>query len=200
MPTAAPHRRPGPLPSAPVGGMKLWVQHGTHWSLGTNWSVSRINSRSFYIASDGRTERKLLPQWHAWLVARLREGQVWLDGALLDNPYHPPDGEPATAPPTEVDRDARDRRMLRAARHVLKSYSLERAPIDPDAPGLARVAVVMQRRSYNVVLHTDWSAPPTCTCPDASHGATATGGFCKHSIAACLRWDDLRCQLLDLLI
>lgn len=187
-----------PLPTAPRSGMTLWVQYGTHWALGTYWSVSRVNSRSFYISSDGQTERQLLPQWHTWLVARLHEGQAWLDGALLTNPYHPPDGAPAT--PAPVDREARDRRMLRAARQVLKAYSLERAPIDPDSPQLARVAVVMKRRSYEVVLHTDWSAPPTCSCPDATHGAAATGGFCKHSIAACLRWDDLRCQLLDLLI
>ena len=100
-----------------------------------------------------------------------------------------------------VELGARDRRFLRAASEVLKTYTLDREAPDPDDPEACVVRVCGKRRSYTLTFRTDWSSPPSCSCPDARQGgADKAGGFCKHAIAAALQWDDLRCQLLDLLI
>jgi hypothetical protein len=101
----------------------------------------------------------------------------------------------------EISLKARDQRFLRGARDVLKNYELRRKRPLKSAPGLVRVEVSKRGSSYVVEFQSDWSAPPKCSCPDATQGGPArAAGFCKHTIAAALKWSDLRCQLLDLLL
>ncbi|MGB0640748.1 MAG: SWIM zinc finger family protein [Myxococcota bacterium] len=102
----------------------------------------------------------------------------------------------------DIDIHARDLRFLRAAETVLKKYELTRIDDTSGDKPLCSVAITGGRTSYVVKFHTDWSKRPTCSCPDMkrSGGASSAGGFCKHAIAAALKWEDLRCQLLDALI
>ena len=104
-------------------------------------------------------------------------------------------------PVIEISLRARDQRFLRGARDVLKNYDLTRTRRRKGAPGVAEIEVSRGRRKYLVEFQLDWSKPPQCSCPDATQGGPhRAGGFCKHTIASALKWDDLRCQLLDLLL
>ncbi len=96
-----------------------------------------------------------------------------------------------------IDVTARDQRYLRAAEDVIRRYTLDRAE---DDDGVAVFTINGGTRPYTVQVFPDWSATPTCTCPDAVHRAELTGGFCKHVIAVPLKHDDLRYQLLDVML
>ena len=97
-----------------------------------------------------------------------------------------------------VDLPGRDQRFLRASQDVLANYEMARTDHDD---GFVTIEVKQGRRKYTVTARPDWASPPTCTCPDANKAARRlTGGFCKHAIAVCITYDDLRCQLLDLLV
>jgi len=102
----------------------------------------------------------------------------------------------------DIDIQARDLRFLRAAETVLKKYDLARTDDTSGKSPVCTVAITGGRTTYEVKFHTDWSRRPTCSCPDMkrSGGASSAGGFCKHAIASALKWEDLRCQLLDALI
>jgi uncharacterized Zn finger protein len=85
----------------------------------------------------------------------------------------------------------RDRRMLRAANSVLKDYQF--TSIDR-----LRTRVSGGTTPYEVTAHPDWSARPSCTCPD--HQGAAAAGYCKHIIAVLMRDRELQCQLLELFL
>ena len=100
---------------------------------------------------------------------------------------------------------SRHSRIFRAVGTVLKTYSIERMKqLDmSDDPETTSVVVKVGRKpgsGYEVVVQSDWSSPPTCTCPDHAQGDPELRGFCKHVIAVCLSHKDLRCQVLDLLL
>lgn len=196
------------LPAYPAQGQQFWVQSGSHYCLGTGHSVGEVNSRSFTIRSEGKVTRHRLFEWADWLQQRMSEGIVRLAGRRLFSSLHPlprsipPSKDPTMAQPSiEISLKARDQRFLRGARDVLKNYTLRRKRPLKSTPELVRVEVAKGSRSYLVEFQSDWSVPPQCSCPDATHGGAARAdGFCKHTIAAALKWSDLRCQLLDLLL
>jgi len=106
---------------------------------------------------------------------------------------------PVSSTPT-IDVQARHRRFLRAAGEVLKRYEIKRLE-ERDPEGALVFSVRGGTRPYEVRVHPDWSARPSCTCPDASDGDWAlNGGFCKHIIAVLLDNDELGFQLLDVLL
>ncbi len=180
-------RVPIPPPPQPRPGLVIEVQWGKSDVLFDRYSVSRVNSRSFYVHHDGATERHLVVEWSAWLDARFAEGRILIDGRRVASPR-------PTTPVEPIDLAARDARLVRGAREVLKTYRLERT----DGNGVTEVAVSRGRSAWTVRLRPDWSVPPVCSCPDAIHGHNR--GVCKHVVACCLRFDDLRCQLLDVLV
>jgi len=99
----------------------------------------------------------------------------------------------------------RDARVLRAVREVIKRYEITEQPAaaDSDAPAASRrcFSLVGGTRTWQVEVDPAWSAPPRCSCPDARRVVDANGAtFCKHAIAVLLSHDDLRHQLIDLLI
>ena len=97
-----------------------------------------------------------------------------------------------------VDLRARDQRIGRAARQVLKAYTIEPTG---EAGGQAHFEISGGDSDYTVSVWKDWSAPPGCSCPDAAHWARdRNGGFCKHIIAVLMKEEELQCQLLDLLL
>ena len=186
------------VPQEPVRGLVFWVQEGSHWSFGDSFTVGRVNSRSFYVHSQGKNERFLTSEWGWWLDQRFAEGTVFCNGRLLAKPGQDPVVAEVTAEAFSVDLPGRDQRFLRAAKDVLTGYDMTRKAVDG---GFVEVEVRRGRRTYTVTARPDWATPPTCTCPDANNGARRlTGGFCKHAMAVSITYDDLRCQLLDLLI
>jgi hypothetical protein len=180
-PVAPPHR--------PHPGLVLEVQ----WSETDNWlccdryTVARVNSRSFYVRGNGGMDRHLLVEWTAWIDARLAEGPARIDGIPLASPHRAPAG-------SSIDLAARDARLMRGARDVLKKYGLQRT----DHEGRVDIAVTRGRSAWTVRAWIDWSMPPVCDCPDAV--STRENTVCKHVVACCLGFDDLRCQLLDILV
>ena len=85
----------------------------------------------------------------------------------------------------------RDNRILRGARTVSQQYQFTSLKD-------GRVRVTGGTQPYEVTALPDWSAAPTCTCPD--HLRKETRGYCKHIIAVLLREPALHCQLLELFL
>lgn len=168
--------------------MSVRVQYGTHYSLGVEHTVSRVNSRSFYVSSGGVVTRLLLAEWSQWLHKRLAEGRVLIDGVAWVPSASECHGTVA------VDVAVRGPRFLRAANDVMKRYRFSRVV----EGALVRVEVVGGERPYTVEAWTDWRDRARCTCPDALR--PAVNGYCKHVIAVLLGDAALRCQLLDVLL
>lgn len=96
---------------------------------------------------------------------------------------------------SEMGIDARDRRIFRAAREVLKKYRLN--PAGQDGTTLL-FDIEGGSNPYRVTVHADWSQRASCSCPD---GHRVRGiGLCKHAMAVLMTHDTLRCQLLDPLL
>ena len=186
-------------PPAPLRGMRFWVQSPGSRVLGSDHRVSRVNGRSFYIATSGRTVRYLLSEWTQWLAARHAEGRVLLDGQELRAPTLPGNGgnEKMQTIRLTVDVRARDARFLRAARDVVKRYAFDRQTA---ADGSVKVRVTGGDRPYVVTARLDWSERPACTCPDAERRRREDGAMCKHMMAVLMTHEDLRGQLLDILL
>ena len=185
---------PVPAPEAPAQGMRFWLQTGTHWSIGLNYSVGRVNSRSFYLASEGRRIRHPLSAWGQWLRDRMGEGLLVLDGhpvvpaaqvTLGDGVGVPVDAVPPEATPLDLHSAPRRRRLralLQGARFLPEA--------GPDAP---RVRVSLGRRACAVVADPAWARPVGGDCAEARG---RDDGMCLHAVAVCLRDPALRGRLL----
>lgn len=86
---------------------------------------------------------------------------------------------------------ARDTRLARVDREVLKRYRFSRS----EADGVVKVEVVGGQLPYTVSVHSAWAVGPSCTCPDAARPEVA--GYCKHTLAVLSRESDLAYQLLE---
>ena len=190
-----------PLPRMPREGMRFHVQDAqfgarlTSRGMAESFVVTRVNSRSFYVRTDGVVERYLRTEWDDWLRERFTAGVVFLDG----NPMRPPDGARRRYA-SDTDPRHRDLRIVRAGREVLGAYLVSE---HSQGDELRRFAVVRddKAKSYEVVVRRDWAGPPVCSCPDAKDIAVRrNGSYCKHVIAVLLTTRDLRHQLLDLFL
>lgn len=198
------HLPPVDAPEEPVKGLRVWVQTGDHWALGENYSVSRVNSRSFYVSHDGTKQRHDLDRWSSWLAERDAEGFVVLDG----HPMRPPlvaalaAGLPRLSTQAEGEpmrKDLRDARLLRAVRDVLRGYAF--VDEGPTPEGLQAWRVTRGPSSYRVEVDPAWERPPRCTCPDAARVEDDSGAtFCKHTVAVLLTRAEHHHQLIDLLL
>ncbi len=105
----------------------------------------------------------------------------------------------AKATSQEIAIEVRGMRFLRAVREVLASYQIVRGTAGKR--GGIPFDVRGGTEPYSVMVQPDWSAPPTCTCPDAHRGAKRhNDGYCKHIVAILLTNEDLRGQLLELFL
>ena len=186
---------PVPPPESPRRGMHLVVQRADeHWSMWPEWRVDRVNSRSFYVRSGPVRERHLLVEWLAWLRSLSRRGTLVVDGEPVR--LRPVDAQAPNDDSHGSGTDGDVSGLLRRARSLARrsplrrtdSERLRQAEIRPDGP----------RPGWRVLLSTDWSAGPLCSC--AGDVEPPTGRPCEHAVAACLLYEDLRCQLLDLLL
>ncbi len=185
-------------PPEPRRGMKFWVQWGSHYCLGTNHSITRVNGRSFYVATEGRCERYLRVEWAQWLMGRFAEGKVHMEGHPLIPPQELANGEDHRTATFSIDLVARDNRFFRAAKEVLGTYDIGRSE---EEPGTVCFRVKNGSSDYCVEVSRVWAHPPRCSCPDAQYAAAEDcAGYCKHVIAVLLDNEDLRFQLLDLLL
>lgn len=97
--------------------------------------------------------------------------------------------------------DLREPRMIRATNDVMKNYRVE--ALESQNPNEAKFHVSRKNRGtkdpYLVVIIKDWSANPTCTCPDAT-SRPELNGYCKHTIATMMMNEDYKFQLMELFI
>ena len=166
-----------------------------HWAAWQRWRVSRVNSRSFYVTSNGQQERFLLVEWDSWLMSLARTGRLMIDG----HPVQVPDGGPFGGhSPTGGSTGGSDPvALLRLGRVLKRRTELVREP-DPSDSGQVVIRPEGPRPRWQIVLRLDWTEPPACSCHTSEH--PPRHGLCEHAVAACLSWDDLRCQLVDLLL
>ena len=185
-------------PAKPRAGMSFWLQWGSCYSLGKALSISKVNTRSFYVASDGKQRRYLLVEWEQWLERLFAEGKLFFDGQQLEPPPALVGPDEAEQPVGAVDPLQRDYRFFRAAREVLQYYKIQLEAVD--ARTVEYLVTGLSRR-YRVFISKDWSTSPWCECPDARARADQPGGaFCKHAIAVLMQDDANRGQLLELLL
>ena len=190
-----------PLPRDPRERMTFHVQDAqygarlTSRGMAESFVVTRVNSRSFYVRTDGVVERYLRTDWNDWLRERFATGVVFLDG----NPVRPPEGGRRRYA-SDTDPRHRDLRIVRAGREVLGAYLITETLQGEE---LRCFSVVRDDKSaaYDVIARRDWAGPPSCSCPDAQDiTVRRNGGYCKHVIAVLLKTRDLRHQLLDLFL
>jgi hypothetical protein len=206
-----PARPPMDAPTAPLQGAQLFSLPrrdyppesdpcSNLWPLGDTHRISRVNGRSFYwrSARAHAEQRRLLVEWRQWLSELQRTRHLWWlepepspRGWRLLRPLEP-QAMAMTTPLDAFDRFERDQRFRRAVHQVARHYKLDRADSDQGVS----ITVTGGRQPYTVQLDVDGAAPPACTCPDAIHRVDLHGGYCKHVVAALLRWPDLRHQLL----
>lgn len=196
-----------PAPAEPAPGMRLWVNCGASWREGYAASVACVSDASFTVRTGGRTERHPRADWTRWLLERSREGPVQIDGHPIEPPAAAPLVPGLTARPaaddegsTTMEFEARDARILRAVRDVVKSYALR--PVESTADGwLAFTVTKPGRPAYTVRVDPTWRYGPQCSCPDWLRVRDGDrGGYCKHVVAVLLHSEDHRHQLLDLLL
>lgn len=208
--------RPTPIdpPPRPQPGLRVFAlrkdEHAEDanpigvWCLGRCYTVTRVNGRSFYVYSDGSSERRLLVEWHQWLWGVQDSCWTWILWSE-DDPRGWCRLRPAPLDPlalaeqqaTRTGPSAKEQRFLRARHEVLGSYRFERAD---GSEGTTLVTVEGGARPYCVALNRGWTEPPACDCPDAVHRRAEHGGYCKHAVAVLLRWPDLRAQLLSAIL
>jgi len=175
--------------------MRFWLQWGNSDGQGKALSISKVNTRSFYVSCDGKQRRYPLAEWHQWLERLFSEGKLFLDEELLElRPAH----SSAAVAPSPVDPVQRDHRFFRAAREVLQFGKIELEAVNPRTK---EYLVSGLGRRYRVTIHVDWSEPPLCECADARARKNEPGGaYCKHAIAVLIQDDANRGQLLELLL
>ena len=192
-----------PAPSEPTPGMRLWVNTGATWRDGYAARVADVSAERVTVRREGRLERFPRDEWPRWLLERSREGPVQVDGHSMTppspaplGPWGPPDRDERSS---AMDLDARDARIFRAVRDVLKGYRI--------GPPVLETGLVVHEVTkpgqppYHVKLDPAWRLGPQCSCPDWKRVAEGVrGGYCKHVVAVLLQSDDHRHQLLDLLL
>ena len=200
-------------PASPAKGMKFWVQTGSHWSIGQGYTIARVNSRSFYVATNGKKKRRTILEWHGWLREREREGRVALDGHPMRSVRAAPLSAACLAHPLDAEnwdedseggmnrRSDRDARIMRAVRDVVRTYTLTEET-NGEADGRRTFRLARGRVAYTIRIDPGWGVHPACDCPDAQRRTAQTDApvFCKHVVATLLQRDELRHQLIDLFL
>lgn len=198
-----PLSRPMLAPEAPEKGMRFWLQDRS-WGprksfVGAELVVSRRSVRYFHVATTPRgmrgvihrRERHPIAHWPDWLRGLDRRGQVFFN-------EHPMLLSSSSEARFQVDVQARDLRMGRATRDVLPEYRIEPVKVREDE--MVFQVEKPAGEAYTVSVWRTWSAPPTCTCPDAARVQVPgkPAAWCKHVLAVLMSRDELRGQLLDL--
>jgi hypothetical protein len=191
-------QQPVPPPPAPRVGMLIHVRvPDEHWSCWPEWRVHRVNSRSFYVGGQGVRERHLVVEWASWLLSLGRAGTVHVDGSPIRLPGSPELGPRCRPPAAAHTRPVDPAGLLRSARSVVRRGPLQRRD-EPGAGARTSVQPEGERPVWRVLLSPDWSSESLCTC--RADDEPPAGGLCEHAAAACLVYEDLRCQLLDLFL
>jgi len=208
-----PAREDGPVaaPDSPSRKLVLWVQPakygGRRCGVGVEYRVLQATLRYFTAEERpfGEEDRARLlkrprGEWTQWLRSISDQKDVFLNGRRMV----PPGPGPGHG---RVDPRARDLRMERAVSQVAGGYDI--TPYLTGVEGELGFRVSRgEGHQYWVTARSDWSRPPTCTCPDAARsvalaagrGDAGSAGWCKHVMAVLMGRQELRGQLLDLYI
>ena len=95
--------------------------------------------------------------------------------------------------------EAVDSKLFDQARETLKrAQFVTRAG---DGGGTVEVTVIERSGTWTVTADREWVLEPTCTCHDFwARARWGYGPWCRHVVAVLVRQEELRCQLLDLLM
>lgn len=195
--------KPVECPERPEKGTCFWVPEPNMVFAGMAFTVTRVNGRSFYVYSQGKTSRYLRPEWTTWVKSLFRLG----DGVELNgHPVKwPDDFDPAdfVAPGNKETLVLRENRLKDARERVLPHYFIHK---DFDRNGVERHRLTglesgNKGDNQSVTILKDWSSEPFCTCVDSLWNIdTDAGPFCKHLLAILMKFEHLHCQLLDVVL
>jgi len=99
----------------------------------------------------------------------------------------------------KADIGVADAAMLKSARETLRRGRFVRQ----DSPGerWVRVSIVERNGTSAVSVDRSWEQAPSCSCHDHWQNVRyGPGPWCRHVVAVMAREEELRCQLIDLLL
>jgi hypothetical protein len=175
---------------------------------GIAFTITKVSGTSFFVRDeDDRAPpvRHDLCDWLPWLLERAKAGPLMVDGEPVQPPVVAPlfEGDVGCVPAGcgSPDGGAQARRVTGAVREVLRDFTLTRQPDGPEG----RVVVRFTRRGwagwYTVTIDPAWRQEPTCTCADSQRAARRhPDRFCRHVVAALLRFPEHGHQLIDALL
>jgi predicted nucleic acid-binding Zn finger protein len=100
---------------------------------------------------------------------------------------------------SKTDLEGADSRVLKSAREVLRRGHFVRH--SPDSESRVRFSIVERGGTSTVTADPAWTRPPVCDCYDHRTNARfRSGEWCRHIVAVLAKEEDLRCQLIDLLL
>jgi len=97
------------------------------------------------------------------------------------------------------DMEVADTGLLKAARETLRRGKFMRQ--DSPEDHLVRFSIIERSGTSTVTVDPDWARAPSCSCYD--HWQSMRYGpspWCRHIVAVMAREEELRCQLIDLLL
>ena len=101
----------------------------------------------------------------------------------------------------KLDMRPGETQVLRAAREVLRRGRIE--AVDPGQKGVKGFRVIEKGSQAVETVRADplWVKRPTCSCMAQFMNDQYRGHeLCRHIVAVLVKEEDLRCQLLDLLL
>jgi predicted nucleic acid-binding Zn finger protein len=100
---------------------------------------------------------------------------------------------------TKPDMQVADTGLLKAARETLRWGKFVRLDHAPDR--LIRISIVERSGTSAVSVDREWVQAPACSCHDHwTNVRFGQGPWCRHVVAVMVREEELRCQLIDLLL
>jgi hypothetical protein len=181
-------------PSKPQKGDGYFVQTGSQF-FGENFTITRVNRRSFYYYHAGQTVRRLVVEWEQWVDELFEIGFVFFDGTSVLPPAR------LTPPPVEAGSNGRQKRFDRAlsgARDLLRRpcigeprHSRKERRFKVSSGPASAVTVTVPDSPIGRI---------TCVCADFKSGGPNSQYACCHIFVVLLVHASLKHRVLDYLL
>ena len=194
-------RTPVSHPEGPRKGDHWFVQTATRY-FGENFTVTRVNGRSFYVywsgmeTNSGKTLRRLVVEWEQWIDELFEMGFVYFNGT----PVLPPARLIPRGKLVAIDDD-RQRRIDEAmlgARRLLEGECVG----EPVHHGKEHRFMVVPNTGQvaSVTVPEDERKDIVCSCADHEAGNRDSGVPCMHIFAVLISRDELKYRILEFLL